>query len=214
MITLRLENRMMRIVAGIINMVSRIGIRTIDLIEGGEADSDISSAESDTGSGMIPDDIADKAAELMDKFGNMIVRFAYSYMHNMQDAEDILQDVLISYMRRAPVFESDNHAKAWLLTVTANTSKNKIKYNSYRDHDELNETLVSHKQEDLSFIWEAVKELPEDTREIFHLFYQEDLTTAQIADVLCCNESTIRSKLKRGRDKLKIVLKEVYDFGE
>ena len=163
---------------------------------------------------MIPDDVAMKAAELMDTFGNMIIRFAYSYVHNMQDAEDILQEVLISYMRRVPVFENNEHAKAWLLTVTANTSKNKIKYNSYRSHDELNETLVAEHKEDLSFIWEAVSALPEDSREIFHLFYQEDYTTAQIAEVLNVKEATVRSKLKRGRDRLKKVLKEVYDFGE
>ena len=217
LITLSINNRISRLITWISDLAYRAGIRFTDLTDG------TSGSEyeefSDAGNGMgqvsyIPDDVADKAAELMDKFGNTIIRFAYTYVHNMQDAEDILQDVLISYMRKAPVFENDGHAKAWLLTVTANTSKNRIKYNSYRSHDELNETLVAQHKEDLSFIWEAVSSLPEDSREIFHLFYQEDLTTAQIAQVLGVKESTIRSKLKRGRDKLKTVLKEVYDFGE
>ena len=64
------------------------------------------------------------------------------YLHNMSDAEDILQDTLIQYIRKAPAFESAGHEKAWLLTVAANLSKNKIKYNELRTTDELAEELV------------------------------------------------------------------------
>ena len=157
--------------------------------------------------------VTERAAALMDKYGNIILRVAYSYLHNMEDAEDILQETLISYMRTAPVFENEKHEKSWLFTVAANHSKNKIKSNNLRRADELNEELVAEKKEDLSFIWEAVKSLPEDYREVIHLFYEEDLTTAQIATVLKRRESTVRSQLKRGRDKLKTILKESYDFG-
>lgn len=161
----------------------------------------------------ISEDISLTAARLMDTYGNQILRFAYSYVHNMEDAEDILQETLISYMKTAPVFENERHEKSWLFTVTANHSKNKIKSNNIRRADELNEELVAEKKEDLSFIWEAVKNLPDDYREVIHLFYEEDLTTAQIAQVLKRRESTVRSQLKRGRDKLKDILKENYDFG-
>ena len=161
----------------------------------------------------ISEDISLTAARLMDTYGNQIIRFAYSYVHNMEDAEDILQETLISYMKTAPVFENERHEKSWLFTVTANHSKNKIKSNNIRRADELNEELVAEKKEDLSFIWEAVKNLPDDYREVIHLFYEEDLTTAQIAQVLKRRESTVRSQLKRGRDKLKDILKENYDFG-
>ena len=161
----------------------------------------------------ISDDVSLTAARLMDSYGNQILRFAYSYVHNMEDAEDILQETLISYMRTAPVFENEKHEKSWLFTVTANHSKNKIKSNNIRRADELNEELVAEKKEDLSFIWEAVKNLPDDYREVIHLFYEEDLTTAQIAQTLNRRESTVRSQLKRGRDKLKEILKENYDFG-
>ena len=159
------------------------------------------------------EDVSLTAARLMDTYGKHILRFAYSYVHNMEDAEDILQETLISYIRTAPVFENEKHEKSWLFTVAANHSKNKIKSNNIRRADELNEELVAEKKEDLSFIWEAVKQLPEDYREVIHLFYEEDFTTAQIAEVLKRRESTVRSQLKRGRDKLKEILKESYDFG-
>lgn len=153
-------------------------------------------------------------AAAFDAYGNSILRLAYSYLHSMEDAEDILQDTLIRYMDRAPSFENGSHEKAWLLRVTANLSKNKISYNKIREIDELKEELVAEKRDDLSFVWESVKMLPQAQREVIHLYYQESLTTAEIARVLEEKESTVRSHLKRGRDRLKEILREEYDFNE
>ena len=63
-------------------------------------------------------------------------------------------------------------------------------------------------------MWEAVKSLPVKYREVIHLFYHEGYQTVQIAKVLGRNESTVRSDLRRGREKLKEVLKGEYDFEE
>lgn len=156
---------------------------------------------------------ADRAAVLMDKYGNIILRVAYSYLHNMEDAEDILQDTLIQFLRNDPTFANDAHEKAWLITVASNLSKNKILYLKRRQADELSEELVAEAdKEDLAYVWEAVKQLPEKYREVVHLFYQEGYATKEIAEILGRNESTVRSDLKRGRDKLRTILKEAYDF--
>lgn len=160
-------------------------------------------------------DAADRyLREIMDKHGNRLLRLAYSYLHNMQDSEEILQDVLLRLMDKAPVFESDEHEKAWLLRVTANLSKNRIEYNKLRDTDELKDELVAEERQDLSFVWEAVKELPENYREVIHLFYEEGYQTDEIADILCESGANIRTRLKRARTKLREILKEEYDFCE
>lgn len=153
-----------------------------------------------------------QAARLLDQYGNRILRLAYTYLHNMSDAEDILQDTLLQFLKKAPSFDSAEHEKAWLLRVAANLSKNWIDYERLRASDELNEELVAEEREDLSFVWEAVRELPSQYREVIHLFYHEGYPTAEIAKILGRKESTVRSDLRRGREKLKAVLKEVYDF--
>ncbi len=154
----------------------------------------------------------EKAAALLDKYGNILLRVAYSYLHNMEDAEDILQDTLIQFLKNNPEFENESHEKAWLITVASNLSKNKILYLKRRQADELSEELAYEKKDDLSYVWEAVKQLPEKHREVVHLFYQEGYSTKEIAEILGRNEATVRSDLKRGRDKLKSILKEAYDF--
>ena len=155
-----------------------------------------------------------RAEMILTRFGDSILRYAYTYLHNMSDAEEVLQDTLMQFLKTAPEFESENHEKAWLLRVAANLSKNRIRYNKLRETDELNDELVAEEREDLSFVWEAVKSLPVKYREVIHLFYHEGYQTAQIAKVLGRNESTVRSDLRRGREKLKEVLKGEYDFEE
>lgn len=158
------------------------------------------------------EDVNTQAARILDSYGNSVLRLAYSYLHNMPDAEDILQETLIRYFRSAPQFESDSHEKAWLLRVAANLSKNRIDYNKIRLSEEINEEIAADEKDDLSFVWEAVKQLPQTQSEVIHLFYQEGYSTAEIAKLLSRMESTVRSDLKRGREKLRTILKEAYDF--
>lgn len=156
--------------------------------------------------------VNDQAARLLDVYGNSILRLAYAYLHNMDDAEEILQETLIRFLQTAPAFSNARHEKAWLLRVAGNLSKNRLAYNKVRAADQLNEALVAEQREDLAFVWEAVRELPVPYREVIHLFYYEGFSTGQIARILGQKESTVRSHLQRGREKLRGILKEGYDL--
>ena len=152
------------------------------------------------------------AERILDVYGDAVLRLAYTYVHNMSDAEDILQETLIRYLENRPVFENEKHEKAWLFRVAANLSKNKIAYNKIRQADQLEDQLIVQEREDLTFVWDAVKRLPESYREAIHLYYYEGFPTAQIAEILGKKESSVRSDLRRGREKLREVLREEYDF--
>ena len=53
--------------------------------------------------------INERAGYILNTYGDSILRYAYSYLHNMSDAEDILQDTLIQYLKTGPVFENAAH---------------------------------------------------------------------------------------------------------
>lgn len=155
-----------------------------------------------------------RAEVLLDQYGDRVLRLAYSYLHNQSDAEEVLQDTFLQYLRTAPELEGPEHEKAWLLHVAANLSKNRLAYNRVRSADVLSETLAAEERPDLSFVWEAVKALPVKYREVLHLYHYEGYSTAEIARLLGRKEATVRSDLHRGRARLKDVLKEAYDFEE
>ena len=61
--------------------------------------------------------ISAEAERLLTQYGNSILRLAYCYLHNISDAEDILQDTLIQFIKAEPQFETHTHEKAWLMRV-------------------------------------------------------------------------------------------------
>ena len=164
------------------------------------------------------EEIEKEAEEILSTIGNSILRLALSYLHNIEDAEDILQETMIKFVTVRPVFESEAHRKAWLMRVASNLAKNRIDYNRVRDTLELNEEIAGEVQEDLDkgdeykAIWDAVRSLPVHQREAIHLFYQEGYSTAEIAQITGRREATVRSDLKRARDRLREMLKEANDF--
>lgn len=153
-----------------------------------------------------------QAERMLTDYGSSILRLAYSYLHNLSDAEEVLQDTLIQFLKTTPALNGPKHEKAWLLRVAANLSKNRLSYNRFRCADQLSEELIAEEREDLSFVWEAVKILPANQREAVHLFYYKGYSTAEIGTLLERRESTVRSDLRRGRARLKEILKEAYDF--
>ena len=126
---------------------------------------------------------------------------------NVSDAEDLYQEVFLRYLTKAPAFASEEHRKAWLLRVAVNCA-NRFHTSLWRKRTEpLSEALAvsAPEGEDL---WEELRRLPETDRTILHLYYYEDLTTEEIAQLLGRKPATVRSQLARARNKLKILLEE------
>ena len=79
-------------------------------------------------------------SQLYDRWGTAVFRAAYAYLHNKSDAEDVLQDTFLQYMRTSPELESPAHEKAWLLRVAINLSKNKLNSAWFKRTDTLEES--------------------------------------------------------------------------
>ena len=163
-----------------------------------------------------------RAGELLDAYGNNILRLAYSYLRNLADAEDVLQETLVRYLVARPELSGPEHEKAWLLRVAANLAKNRLREQKAHAAEELNEELVADEladeliaceKEDAAKLWKAVGELPEAQREVVHLYYEEGYSTHGIARILDRNDATVRSDLRRARKALRNILGEAYDLG-
>lgn len=63
---------------------------------------------------------------LVDKYGNMILRIAYTYLKNKADAEDTVQDVFLQIIDKNPIFNDETHEKSWIVRTTINMCKNKL----------------------------------------------------------------------------------------
>lgn len=147
------------------------------------------------------------AVEVMREYSDMVFRLAFARTGNQSDAQDIMQEVFLKYIQDDTMFESREHLKAWLIRVTINTAKNLMTsawHQRTAQLDEADAVVVEIKEK--SNVYYAMLELPEKYRDILHLFYYEDYSIEEISRILEMNESTVKSRLRRGRQKLREIL--------
>lgn len=150
---------------------------------------------------------------LVEKYQNNLYAAAFSVCKNAQDAEDVVQDTFIQYLLQKKDFESEQHVRAWLIRVSINKAKNKnntfFKRNSLPLEDYI-ETLTFESDES-SELFETVMKLPEKYRIVIHLFYYEDYSVNEIANILNIKPGNVKVRLARGRMILSNTLKEVWE---
>ncbi len=163
---------------------------------------------------MSTDNGYNSAEYLVDKFLNDILRLSLIYVRNLEDAQDISQQVFVTYLRKSPHFESEVHAKNWLFKVAVNLSKNQLRSKkSEINFDDL-EGVLSTEDEVLDSrtdceeaVFKAVMSLKSIYREVIHLYYYDGYDTNEIARILGLPSASVRSRLARARKLLEIKLK-------
>lgn len=153
---------------------------------------------------------------VMKKYSDMVYRLALTRTGNPHDADDILQEVFLRYIRADKTYNDEEHRKAWLIKITINCSKSFLTsaWNRHRDFAEPDENsgLYDKRLSDIetkSEVYGAVLKLPEKYRVVIHLFYYEDMSVTQIAKATGRTEAAVKSQLSRGRGMLKELLEGV-----
>lgn len=137
-----------------------------------------------------------------EKYGDMILRLSFSYLKNLADAEDAVQDVFIKLLEKNVHFESAEHEKAWFTRVTINVCKNKLRMFWNRNTcslDDIGELPYQDQYGGDNTVLSAVLSLPEGQRTAIHLYYYEGYKTPEIAALTGKRETTVRSDLHRAR---------------
>ena len=144
---------------------------------------------------------------LMEECKMTLRRVAYGYLGNDEDVADAIQDTILAAYEHLDTLKKREHFKTWLVRILINnctkTWRQKKRNVSFESEHALGRTEhVDRERADVEFR-ELLLSLPEDSRTIFQLYYGEQFTTKEIADILDMNENTIKSKLHRGKEQLR-----------
>lgn len=150
---------------------------------------------------------------LMEKYKDHLFAVAFNICKNAADADDVVQDTFLQYHITDKQFENEQHIRSWLIRVAINKAKN-INMSFWR----LSKIPLEDYMETLTFetpeaenLFEEVMKLPEKYRIVIHLFYYEDYSIREIAQIINATESNVKVRLTRGRRLLKQVLKEEWN---
>lgn len=152
-------------------------------------------------------DVSEKDFKIKyDLYKDTIYRIAYTYVHNHQDSEDILQEVFIKYLNSNDLFESLDNEKYWLIRVTTNICKNKVT-SFWNKKIIINENVIDVAQNkdetEKARIYSILTNLPNKYKEPLVLYYYEDFKIEEIAKILKKTTSCIKKRLERGRQMIK-----------
>ena len=150
---------------------------------------------------------SENTEQIIRQYSDMIYRIAVHNCQSPADAEDILQDVFVELLTKCPCRDDPEHLKAWLIRVTVNKCKSLHKLAWRRKNVSLDECPDLVQPEDAG-VMEEIRQLPENMRNIIYLYYYEDYTIAEIAEILGKNQNTVSSTLQRARRKLRDLLEE------
>ncbi len=142
------------------------------------------------------------------QFAPAIYRLAYARTGSRADAEDVMQEVFLRLVRHRPVFDSEAHARAWLLKVASNCATDLFRLPWRKREEPLEEDVSAPEEPGEGSVTEAVLSLPARYRIPIHLYYYEGYSVAEIADITGKREGTVKSHLSRARALLRDKLKE------
>lgn len=149
---------------------------------------------------------SNRLEDVIPAYENTLYRAALAILGDPQEAEDVVQEVFLRLWEKNPAFESPAHQRSWLLKVTVNGCKSRLRAPWRRRTAPLLESYPAADPEEQAVL-EVIQSLPPKDRAALHLYYYEGYQTAEIAAMTGWREGTVRSRLARARDKLRELLK-------
>lgn len=158
--------------------------------------------------------------KIMIEYGNELVRLAFSYVKDTEIAKDMVQNTFIKCYKNLESFRFDAQIKTWLYRITINECKDYLKSWNYKMvmvKSFINETAKSilpstektvinkYNNEEIK---DTIFSLPKVYREVVYLYYYDSLNTEEIAKVLDIPANTVKTRLRRAKQRLESMIKE------
>lgn len=152
-------------------------------------------------------------SDLIAEYGDSILRMCYLYLKDYHLAEDVVQETFIQVYNHYDSFRQKSSVRTWIIQIAINLCKNQMRTKWFSLGKESEFPLLSSTEAydgilDRERLITAIGNLKPDYREAILLFYYQELSVREIAQLLKKKENTVKQRLKRAREQLKQELKE------
>lgn len=157
-----------------------------------------------------------------------VYNVTFNYVQNKEDAEEIVQDTLISALSGLKKFKNEATLKTWVYSIALNKSKDFLKYKSRKKRSgkiiSINKTTENERtpyyepsnfvhpgielesKEQMSLLFGAINQLPEKQKKALILAKLDKMAQKEIADIMNLSVKAVESLLTRAKKNLKIYL--------
>jgi RNA polymerase sigma-70 factor (ECF subfamily) len=172
---------------------------------------------------------------LVEKYKQPVINLCWRTLGDATEAEDLAQNAFVQAFKSAPRYEASAKFSTWIFTIARNLCLNEIRRRSRHPADSLDETFdessdqpmrqpvdrsVSAPPDELlrgelqDKVSEAIQSLPENQRTALLLCRQDELSYEEMAEILGCSVSALKSLIHRGRETIKLKLKPYLQTGD
>ncbi|WP_431027588.1 sigma-70 family RNA polymerase sigma factor [Lysinibacillus sp. LZ02] len=156
--------------------------------------------------------------EAMQMYGEYCMRVAYLYVKDWTAAEEVVPDVFLAYYRQKDCFRQASSLKTYLVKITVHKSHDYLRswrakkrqliapFQMKTKEQSIEQQAI--KQDERRILVDALLKLPMKYREVLILHYYDDYRLREIADILGVSENTVKTRVSRGREKLKDLLQQ------
>lgn len=153
--------------------------------------------------------------ELVYRYEKQIFRFTKKMCRHQEEAEDATQDSFAKAFQKIQQFDCKRTFKTWLFTIARNEALNRLNKRPATNDQDINlkadeqHQPVPQKiaeQERYQVLESEIQSMPDDARELLTLFYQQELSVKEMAEVIGKSEGAIKTGLHRARKLLKVKL--------
>lgn len=149
-------------------------------------------------------------SRIVTQYSDTLLRLAMTRLPSTADAEDAVQEVFLRLLTAKPRFRDGEHEKAWLIRATLQRAKDICRAKARQDLPLEEAGEVTAMSEEVPELLSAVQALPEKYSTVIHLYYYEGYSIKEIAKTLGLPSPTVGTRLARGRERLKKILKEEF----
>ncbi len=150
--------------------------------------------------------------ELIDLYGDDVLRLCLAYLGDRGLAEDAFQETFLKAWRSSDRFRGESSPKTWLCAIAVNTCRDQLRsrwFRMWRKSQPIESLLdlAAPQEADNAPLVKAVFSLPGMYREVVLLYYDQNLNTQEIANMLHLSVNTVSTRLRRARKQLEKALK-------
>lgn len=160
---------------------------------------------------------------LMQRYQHPLYRFCVHLCRSRVEADDLFQDVWLRVMKHAHEIENKEMLESWLFTIAVNLYRDRYRkakrwlrwIKPYWDSDTQSADMervhdlssqperVMEQRQEKELIREALQQLKQDHRIVLVLFYMQECSYREIADIVGIAEGTVKSRLYAAKQALK-----------
>lgn len=160
-----------------------------------------------------PDNNRERSLEnMVEKYQSLLLRMCYVYLRDMESAKDAVQETFLKVYRSIAAFREECNEKTWLIQIAMNTCRDMQRSAWFRHNDrritpeDLPLSAQVPQDENHLDMMCYIMQLPSKLKAVIMLYYWQEMTVTEIAEALGITHSTVSNRLKRARDKIRIML--------